>query len=239
MAQRGRRRRGSKGFVPNVGEGFDVNPPIGRNNGNPSQRDEIEELRRQVVTLTEMVQRLKPPTEGSEGIELSKFFGSLDLDVFMDWLNTVERVLELWCPKIRSHSKTIPRLAFHLLVFRGSSSNTKVASSLDSRSKTIPRLALRLLVIRAVLVGLKFQLRVLNLLVQAKISRIPGLRGVEIHPKVEGSSVSSVGNQGTNWWSVERLPVIKTRLFLWRTWWSKVVKKIFPSMISQLMERLG
>ena len=63
MAQRGGRRRGSKGFVPNVGEGFDVNPSIGRNNGNPSQRGEIEELRRQVATITEMVQCLKPSME--------------------------------------------------------------------------------------------------------------------------------------------------------------------------------
>ena len=34
---------------------FDVNPTIERNNVNPNQIDEIEELRRQVVTLTEVV----------------------------------------------------------------------------------------------------------------------------------------------------------------------------------------
>ena len=32
--------------MSNVVEGFDVNPPIGRNNGNLNQRDEIEEFRR-------------------------------------------------------------------------------------------------------------------------------------------------------------------------------------------------
>ena len=44
---------------------FDVNPPIGRNNSNPNQRDELPE-----------------------------FFGSLDPDVFADWLNTIERVFD-------------------------------------------------------------------------------------------------------------------------------------------------
>ena len=42
--------------MPNVEEGFDVNPPIrrkGRNNGSSKQRDEIEELRRQVAASYE------------------------------------------------------------------------------------------------------------------------------------------------------------------------------------------
>ena len=82
-------------------------------------------------------------------------------------------------------------------VLRGPSSNTKVAPSLGSHSKTISRPSLHLLVIRAVLLGLEFHLRVLILLVQAKTSHIPDLQGVEIHPKVEGSSVSSMGNRGT------------------------------------------
>ena len=98
-------------------------------------------------------------------------------------------------------------------VLRGLSSNTKVAPSLGSHSKTISRPSLHLLVIRAVLLGLEFHLRVLILLVQAKTSHIPDLQGVEIHPKVEGLSVSSVRNRGTNRRSVERLPGIETRLF--------------------------
>ena len=65
----GQRGRGGRGLLPNIGEGFDVNPPVGRNNGNQSQRDEIEELRRQVATLTEMVQCLQPPMKGSDGSE--------------------------------------------------------------------------------------------------------------------------------------------------------------------------
>ena len=59
----GRREGKGRGrdFVSNVGEGFDVNPPAERKNGNPNQRNEIEEWRRQISTLTEMVQRLQPP----------------------------------------------------------------------------------------------------------------------------------------------------------------------------------
>ncbi|GFZ18312.1 hypothetical protein Acr_27g0000510 [Actinidia rufa] len=52
-APRGRGRRGGRGLLPNVGEGFDVNLPVGRNNSNPSQRNEIKALKRQVGTLTD------------------------------------------------------------------------------------------------------------------------------------------------------------------------------------------
>ncbi|GFZ08427.1 hypothetical protein Acr_20g0002350 [Actinidia rufa] len=72
MAQRGR-RRGGRGLLPNVGDGFDVNPLIGRKNGNSNQWDEIEELRRQVATLTEMAQCLQPSAEGSDGSEDTHF----------------------------------------------------------------------------------------------------------------------------------------------------------------------
>ena len=65
MAQRGRGR----GFVPNVGERFDAYLLIGRHDGNPNHTNEIEELRRQIATLTEMVQRLQPPMKGSDRSE--------------------------------------------------------------------------------------------------------------------------------------------------------------------------
>ena len=65
----GQRGRGGRGLLPNIGEGFDVNPPVGRNNGNQSQTNEIGALRRQVATLMEMVQRMQPATEGSDRSE--------------------------------------------------------------------------------------------------------------------------------------------------------------------------
>jgi len=116
-----------------VREGVEANPPVQSNvgrNQNIEKEDTIAELRRQVAALTEVVQRMQPPHENTNGfddshshfensfgvpprgrpyverseprldynfkVEIPKFQGSLKLEDFVDWLNTVERVFDYY-----------------------------------------------------------------------------------------------------------------------------------------------
>ncbi|KAF3955954.1 hypothetical protein CMV_018888 [Castanea mollissima] len=61
-----RKERWNKGESNGCWEGVEANPPMGRNvgrNQNIEREDMIAELRRQVVALTEVVQRMQPPHE--------------------------------------------------------------------------------------------------------------------------------------------------------------------------------
>ncbi|GMP24083.1 hypothetical protein CsSME_00001475 [Camellia sinensis var. sinensis] len=49
-----------KGYAPTLGDDA-------KNNGVPCQRDEMVKMRRQIATLTEIVQRLLPPIKSSNG----------------------------------------------------------------------------------------------------------------------------------------------------------------------------
>ncbi|XP_028071101.1 uncharacterized protein LOC114273497 [Camellia sinensis] len=64
MANRGRGHRGGcrRAYVPNLGD-------HDRGIGILYPRDEMAKMRRQIVVLTEMVQRLLPPTKGSDGFD--------------------------------------------------------------------------------------------------------------------------------------------------------------------------
>ena len=69
MAQRRGKRGGKRGNQMEVGEGLKANPLVNRNGGwnqNIERGYEIAESRRQVESLTEVLQRLQPPHEATD-----------------------------------------------------------------------------------------------------------------------------------------------------------------------------
>ena len=125
MAQSSRERREvmSKGHNRNFGGEQELYLPFGRNvDDNLNQRNEIKELSRQIATLIEKVQYLQPSIQGGDDFEdaqiqfenpfytlkwsrfdqnnihdeLSEFYASCNHDDFVDWLNTIEEVLQYY-----------------------------------------------------------------------------------------------------------------------------------------------
>lgn len=142
---RHRRSGQDRVFTVNLGEENEMNLSIVRNNGNQNERNEIEELSEQVSISVGLVQQLQILSEGRNGSKdhliqfddsldvahrrrayshglghcqgfcTSRFFGSYNPDVFVEWLNTIESFFNYydvpkgkrvsWCLKF---SKVVP-----------------------------------------------------------------------------------------------------------------------------------
>ena len=110
----------SEGYNRNFGDESEWYLLFGRNNDdNLNQRNEIKELNGQIAILIEKVQHLHRSIKASDGFkdspfvnlkwsrldytwddnindELPEYYGSCNPDEFVDWLNTIEKVLEYY-----------------------------------------------------------------------------------------------------------------------------------------------